>query len=79
MNFLGYDTGGCDGIYGAKTQKAVQEFARSSGIENQWEITQTYLDMLYVSVVQKVKDMPDEVLDAGLAALEKKLTTGGWW
>lgn len=78
LTFLGYDVGELDGIYGPKTEGALRTFARSRDIVFTGNEHETFMDMLYASVLQKAKDSGDAVRAKGIELLKNKINTGTW-
>jgi len=78
LNFLGYDVGEPDGIFGQKTQRAWTDFCKSHNLQCKDHITDKDINMLYLAVLEKVRNAPDVVFEKGLEILKQRIDTGAW-
>ena len=78
LEFLGYDVGEPDGIFGAKTDRACALFSKEHNLQYSGVMTEKEIEALYFATVEKVRNAPDVVLQKGLEALQRRITTGRW-
>lgn len=78
LMFLGYDSGEPDGIFGPLTEKALETFCEDHNLSYNGQVDQTIVDAIQDAVSQKIANLPDKVLEAGLNALRKRISTGVW-
>lgn len=78
LEFIGYDAGELDGIFGPRTETAVSAFLKDHGSKYSGTLTEKEVDALYFSTIEFVKNMPDSVLEKGLQVLTSRLNTGDW-
>lgn len=78
LNFLGYDAGKPDGIFGPKTQAAASAFFKDRGLAFSGFVTEEEVDRLYLATLEHLKTIPDPVFDKGVGVLKARLETGSW-
>ncbi len=78
LDFLGYEVGEPDGVFGKMTITAVSEFLKDQGSIWQGSFSKADVDRLNAAVQAHVQNQPDVVLEAGLEALRAKIESGHW-
>jgi len=78
LEFLGFDPGDLDGVFGAKTESAWMAFLNDKGQKYTGFIGEKEVVMLNGAVLDKSLDVPDAVFEAGVLALRKQIETGEW-
>jgi carboxyl-terminal processing protease len=78
LEFLGYEFGEPDGVFGPATSRALAAFLKSEGLPQSGSVTEETVAALEEAVLEKVAAIPDVVLEEGLQILKDKLMTGFW-
>jgi len=80
LAWLGYDPGAVDGIFGARTQAALQAFQRARGLPAHGRLDQATAEALLRAVAERAAGGPEDPAagDAALARAVELLRTGQW-
>jgi len=78
LAFLGYKVGEPDGVFGNVTLAAASAFLADRGSSWQGSFGAGDVEKLNAAVAEHVRNQPDVVLEAGIAALRARLETHHW-
>lgn len=78
LKLLGYQVGEPDGIFGPQTASAVQAFLSDQHLKWNGAFGEADVERLGALVWQKVRSVPDNVLEVAISALRSKVTSGSW-
>ncbi len=78
LDFLGYEVGELDGVFGPKTAGAVAAFCKAHELDYSGSVSETMMNVVGVACIQKVKDLGDPIKEKGIEILRNRVQSGGW-
>lgn len=78
LEYLGYEPGEADGVFGSKTESACILFLNDRGQKYAGSIGEKEVSLLNGAILDTAVDVPDAVLETGISALKKWIGTGTW-
>lgn len=78
LNFLGYNCGEPDGVFGAGTGKALSRFLSDQEVAYWGILGSGGVDLINQATNSKSMNPPDNVLQKGIEVLRTRVTTGAW-
>jgi len=78
LNFLGYNPGQADGIFGPRTEQAVRDFLAARGRSYPGYVGSEEVQVLNQAVLDKVNNAPDIAYLRAVEVLRERLETGTW-